>query len=244
MTGDNIAIQVHNLVVQYRTIQELGIKNSFFKLKKSKQDVYTAIDGVTFELHKGEILGVLGKNGSGKSTLLKALAGIYAPTSGTIDNHGLSVSLLALGLGFNRNLTGRDNIILSGLLMGLSHAEIQSKIPEIIEFSELSSFIDKPVKTYSSGMYSKLAFSVGAIMKADILLLDEVLSVGDLKFRRKSFDKMRELIQEKNNTVIIVSHSTSTIQQLCTKALWLDSGKTKMFGDVNLVTEAYVQYMS
>ena len=239
--NSDIAIEVKDVVIQYGNRKKTSIKKILKKRKKSEG--YLAVNGVSFTLKKGEILGILGKNGCGKSTLLRALAGVYSPSSGEINLGSKSVSLLSLGLGFERGLSGRENIMLSGLLMGFTEEEILKKMDEIIEFSELGKFIEKSVSTYSSGMYSKLAFSISIIMKADILLLDEILSVGDLKFRRKSFNRMKELIQDRNRTVVIVSHSTSTIEQLCDKVMWMEDGKVRMYGDAKEVAAAYVEYM-
>lgn len=241
--NNDIAIEVKDVVIKYRFFKNFSIKKNLFRFHSNQPEYYTAVDGVSFSLEKGDILGILGKNGCGKSTLLRALAGVYQPNSGEIILGSKSVSLLSLGLGFERGLSGRENIILSGLLMGFSEVEILKKMNEIIEFSELGNFIDRPVKTYSSGMYSKLAFSISIIMKADILLLDEILSVGDLKFRRKSFDRMKEIIQDKTRTVVIVSHSISTVEQLCNKAMWMEDGKVKMFGEAKTVSNAYAEYM-
>ena len=189
-------------------------------------------------------MGIIGKNGSGKSTLLRAMAGIFSPDEGTIDLHGHTVSLLSIGVGFQKKLTGRENIILSGMLLGFSEKQVRGKMDEIIEFSELGDFIDKPVKTYSSGMYSKLAFSITAVLKTEIMLIDEVLSVGDAKFKKKSYKKMKELITDSKRTVIIVSHSSDTIRKLCNTVLWLHDGNIKMQGSVDEVLPLYEEFMS
>lgn len=193
---------------------------------------------------KGEILGIVGKNGSGKSTMLRAIAGIFSPDSGTIDLKGNSVSLLSIGVGFQPKLTGRENIVLSGMLLGFSEEQVRAKMDEIIEFANLGDFIDMPVKTYSSGMHSKLAFSITAILEADIMLIDEVLSVGDAKFKKKSYNKMKELISNEDRTVLIVSHSSETLKELCTSVLWLHEGEMKMIGKPEEVLPAYDEFMS
>ena len=182
---------------------------------------------------------MIGRNGSGKSTLLRSIAGIFSPDRGSIDLYGKTVSLLSIGVGFRANLSGRENIYLSGLLMGFRRHEIQEKIDEIIAFSELEKFIDKPVKTYSSGMYSKLAFSITAVMETDIMLIDEVLSVGDEKFKKKSFNKIKELISDKRRTVMIVSHSTEQLRTLCDHVIWIHDGQLVMQGEANQVLDAY-----
>ena len=238
------AIEVKNLKIRYRCVNKLSIRKSLFKLKKSKVETFEAIHGISFDVQEGEIMGIIGKNGSGKSTLLRAMAGIFSPDEGTIDLHGHTVSLLSIGVGFQKKLTGRENIILSGMLLGFSEKQVREKMDEIIEFSELGDFIDKPVKTYSSGMYSKLAFSITAVLKAEIMLIDEVLSVGDAKFKKKSYKKMKELITDSKRTVIIVSHSSDTIRKLCNTVLWLHDGNIKMQGSVDEVLPLYEEFMS
>ena len=199
---------------------------------------------MSFNVPKGNILGIVGKNGSGKSTMLNAIAGIFAPDSGTIDLKGNSVSLLSIGVGFQRELTGRENIILSGMLLGFSEKAVRERMEEIIEFSELGKFIDAPVRTYSSGMYSKLAFSITAILETDIMLIDEVLSVGDARFKKKSYNKMKQLISDENRTVVMVSHDTKTLDGLCDEILWLHDGEIKMYGNTKEVLEKYEEFMS
>ncbi len=240
---ENIALEVKNLNISYRNLKSYSIKQSFFKLKKTKKEEIHAVKNISFTVTRGEILGIIGKNGSGKSTLLKALAGIFSPDSGEIDTKGNSVSLMAIGVGFQKNLSGRENIMLSGMLLGFSEDEIQAKMPEIIEFAGLGKFIDMPVKTYSSGMHSKLAFSITAILETDIMLVDEVLSVGDTKFKKKSLRKMKSLIRNKDRTVIIVSHSNKTLESLCDKVLWIHEGEIKMIGEPAYVLEQYEEFM-
>lgn len=219
------------------------MRKSLFHLRKSKLEVYEALRGISFEVKKGEIMGIVGKNGSGKSTLLRAIAGIFSADSGSIELESDSVSLLSIGVGFQKKLSGRENIILSGMLLGFSEQEVRDKMDEIIEFANLGKFIDMPVKTYSSGMYSKLAFSITAVLETDIMLIDEVLSVGDAKFKKKSYKKMQELIMDENRTVVIVSHSTETLEKLCTSLLWLHEGEIKMQGDTKTVLDAYNEFM-
>lgn len=244
MEDREIALNVKDLRISYRCLKAYSIKKSLLQLKKSKMQVYEAVRGVTFQVQKGEILGIVGKNGSGKSTMLRAIAGIFSPDSGEIDLHGNNVSLLSIGVGFQRKLTGKENILLSGMLLGFSEEQVREKMDEIIEFAELGKFIDMPVKTYSSGMYSKLAFSITAVLEADIMLIDEVLSVGDARFKRKSYQKMKELISDKERTVVIVSHNSDTLRKLCTSLLWLHNGKVKMIGDTEEVLDAYEEFMS
>lgn len=244
VTGNNdIAIEVNNLWIGYKNIQAYSIKKSLLKLKKAHVEEFQAVKGVSFTVPKGEILGIIGKNGSGKSTMLKALAGIFSPDQGTIDLKGHTVSLLSIGVGFQKEVTGRENILLSGMLLGFSEEEIRAKMPEIIEFAELGKFIDMPVKTYSSGMHSKLAFSITAILETEIMLIDEVLSVGDAKFKKKSYAKMKELISNKNRTVVIVSHSIDTLLDLCDRVMWMHDGEIKMIDEPETVLEQYEEFM-
>ena len=238
------AIEVKDLKITYKCVKSLSMRKSLFHLRKSKLEVYEALRGISFEVKKGEIMGIVGKNGSGKSTLLRAIAGIFSADSGSIELESDSVSLLSIGVGFQKKLSGRENIILSGMLLGFSEQEERDKMDEIIEFANLGKFIDMPVKTYSSGMYSKLAFSITAVLETDIMLIDEVLSVGDAKFKKKSYKKMQELIMDENRTVVIVSHSTETLEKLCTSLLWLHEGEIKMQGDTKTVLDAYNEFMA
>ena len=238
------AITVEDLSVHFKSLQKFSIKQGLFTLGRKKADVFEAVKHVSFTVKKGEILGIVGKNGSGKSTMLRAIAGIFSPNSGTIDLHGNTISLLSIGVGFQSELSGRENILLSGMLLGFSEEQIREKAEEIIEFSELGAFIDAPVRTYSSGMYSKLAFSITAILETDIILIDEVLSVGDSRFRKKSYKKMKELISNLDRTVLIVSHDSKTINKLCTSVLWINDGELKMMGKTKKVMAAYEEFMA
>lgn len=238
------AIEVDNLCISYKGLKSYSIKRNLFSRKKGKNEVFEAVKNVSFKVEKGDILGIIGKNGSGKSTMLRAIAGIFSPNSGSIDLHGHSVSLLSIGVGFQKELSGRENILLSGLLLGFTEEQINARTEEIIEFSELGKFIDAPVRTYSSGMYSKLAFSITAILETDIMLIDEVLSVGDARFKRKSYQKMKELISDQDRTVVIVSHEKRTIAELCNKVLWINDGELVQFGDTKEVLEEYEKFMA
>ena len=238
------AIEVKDLKITYKCVKSISLRKSFFQLRKSKLEKYEALHGISFDVKKGEILGIVGKNGSGKSTLLKAVAGIFSPDAGSIEMESDSVSLLSIGVGFQKSMSGRENIILSGMLLGFSEKQVREKMDEIIAFANLGKFIDMPVKTYSSGMYSKLAFSITAVLETDIMLIDEVLSVGDAKFKKKSYKKMKELIMDENRTVIIVSHSTETLEELCTSLLWLHDGEIRMQGDTKTVLKAYNEFMA
>ena len=240
--GKEAAITVKNLHISYRGIKKFSIKRSLFK-KKNNKEIFEAVKGISFEVEKGKILGFIGKNGSGKSTTLRALAGIFSPDKGTINLHGNTVSLLSIGVGFQNKLTGYENIYLSGMLLGFSEKQIREKEKEIIEFADIGDFIYKPVKTYSSGMHSKLAFAITAILETDIMLIDEVLSVGDAAFKEKSYNKMKELISDENRTVVIVSHSLDTINNLCDEVLWLHNGVIKKIGKPEEVIEKYKEFM-
>ena len=244
MEDREIAIDVKNLEISYRCLKSFSIRKSLFQLKKSKVEVYEAVRDVSFQVPKGEIMGMVGRNGSGKSTMLRAMAGIIAPDSGTIDLHGHNVSLMSIGVGFQKKLSGRENILLSGMLLGFSEKQVRDKMDEIIKFAELGRFIDMPVKTYSSGMYSKLAFSITAVLESDIMLIDEVLSVGDAKFKKKSYRKMKQRSSNKNRTVVIVSHSSDTLRKLCTSLMWLHNGKIRMLGKTDEVLDAYEKFMN
>lgn len=238
------AIEVRDLCIRYKGLKSYSIKKSLLHLHRNPVDEFEAVKHVSFQVPKGNILGIIGKNGSGKSTLLNAIAGIFAPDSGEIDLKGHSVSLLSIGVGFQKELSGRENILLSGMLLGFTEQEVRKKSEEIIEFAEIGRFIDAPVRTYSSGMYSKLAFSITAILETDIMLVDEVLSVGDSRFRKKSYNKMKELISNEDRTVVIVSHAMETLKDLCDDILWLHEGEVKMFGNTDEVLSQYEKFMS
>ena len=237
------AIEVNDLCISYKGLKSYSIKQNLLRGKRNKTEVFEAVKNVSFKVKKGEILGLIGKNGSGKSTMLRAIAGIFSPNSGTIDLHGNSVSLLSIGVGFQTDLTGRENILLSGMLLGFSEAQVRERMDEIIEFSELGKFIDSPVRTYSSGMHSKLAFSITAILETDIILIDEVLSVGDARFKKKSYAKMKELISAADRTVVIVSHESKTIRDLCDKVVWINDGELVQYGETAEVMKAYEEFM-
>lgn len=240
---DEIAITVKDLKIRYKSVQAYSIKKSLLRMKNAETKEFEAVRGISFEVKQGEILGITGKNGSGKSTMLRALANIFSADEGSIDLHGHTVSLLAIGVGFMKDLTGRENIMLSGMLLGFSEDQVREKMPEIIDFAGLGKFIDMPVRTYSSGMYSKLAFSITAILETEIMLIDEVLSVGDEKFKKKSYKKMKSLISNRDRTVVIVSHNLATLEELCDRVLWMHDGKKKMLGEPHEVLEKYREFM-
>jgi lipopolysaccharide transport system ATP-binding protein len=201
---------------------------------------FWALKDVCFELHRGEVLGIIGRNGAGKSTLLKLLSRITEPTEGYADVYGRVGSLLEVGTGFHQELSGRENIFMSGALLGMNKAEIRSKFDEIVAFSECEAFIDTPVKRYSSGMYTRLAFAVAAHLEPEILIVDEVLAVGDASFQKKCLGKMGEVAQH-GRTVLFVSHNMAAVQALCKKALLLSQGKVQEVGPVNQVVQTYLR---
>lgn len=234
-------LSLHDVHISYRVVRPLSAKE-LFAGKRGRNRYFHAVKGVSFDMRRGEILGMVGRNGSGKSTLLRAIAGIYAPDSGSIETFGHSVGLMAIGVGFNNDLSGRDNIFLSGMLMGFTKREIEEKLDEIVEFAKLREFIDEPVRSYSSGMHSKLAFSITANMEPDIMLVDETLSVGDTNFKRKSMKKMRSLIDSDDRTVLIVSHSLNVLEELCERTVWMEDGIVRDIGPTGRVLEDYKKY--
>lgn len=235
---DQELIRVKNLKLSYLMSGKKTVTDANGKKKKIRRKHF-ALKNVSFDIHPGEILGVIGKNGSGKSTLLKVLAGIIRPDSGTVEMGSRRVSLLAVNSSMLTDLSGHDNIYLIGLQLGFSKAEIQEQYDDIVKFSELEKFIHQPVRTYSSGMRSKLSFSIAVHLVTEILLIDELLSVGDMAFRQKSYAKMRELIDDKNHTVIIVSHDLGRLQNLCNRVLWLDQGRLRVIGNPKYIIAAY-----
>lgn len=207
--------------------------------KKTSQDRFYALEDISFDIKKGQRIGIIGRNGAGKSTLLKLLSRVTAPTSGAIAYNGRITSMLEIGTGFHRELTGRENIYLNGAILGMSKAEIAAKIDQIIEFSEIEKFIDTPVKRYSSGMYVKLAFSVAAHLDSEIMIMDEVLAVGDVAFQQKCLAKMDEISKTDGRTILFVSHNMNTIRQMCDRVIVLKEGHIIYDGDVEAGIEEY-----
>ena len=201
---------------------------------------FMALNGIDLTVYKGEALGIIGGNGAGKSTMLKLLSRVTAPTEGEIDIYGRIASMLEVGTGFNGEMTGRENVYMNGAILGMTKAEIDAKMEDIIEFSEVREFIDTPVKRYSSGMYVKLAFSVAAHLDSEIMIMDEVLAVGDMAFQKKCLDKMRAAAKEQGRTVLYVSHNMNTIRQLCDRCIVLDKGKVVFEGGVEDAIEVYM----
>ncbi len=208
--------------------------------QRSNGKTFMALNGIDMTVYKGEALGIIGHNGAGKSTLLKLLSRVTAPTEGEICMNGRIASMLEVGTGFNGEMTGRENVYMNGAILGMTRAEVDAKMEQIIEFSEVREFIDTPVKRYSSGMYVKLAFSVAAHLDSEIMIMDEVLAVGDMAFQKKCLDKMREAAKQEGRTVLYVSHNMNTIRQLCDRCIVLDKGKVAFAGDVEDAIEIYM----
>jgi len=244
--SDRVRIRVEDVSVTYRTSLERAptLKSTLLRLGRRERIIreIEALKTVSFEVPHGKVMGVVGANGAGKSTLMRAVAGILPPTEGRIEVQGRVSTLLSLGVGFNKKLTGRENVVLGGLAAGLTRAELREKYDEIVAFAELDDFMDMPMRTYSSGMYGRLAFAVAVAMHPDILIIDEALSVGDARFRRKSFEKMRELCGE-NRTILLVSHALGSIEKLCDEAIWMDKGRMRMWDEPHAVVEAYTEFL-
>jgi ABC-type polysaccharide/polyol phosphate transport system ATPase subunit len=240
------AVKVDHLSVTYRTTfqKKPTFKGMLRRLGRGERIVreVEAVRDVSFEVPHGAVLGIIGVNGAGKSTLMRTVAGILPPTEGRVEVHGRVSTLLALGVGFNADLSGRENVMLGGLAAGLSREELAAKYDEIAEFAELGTVMDLPMRTYSSGMYGRLAFSVAVNMDPDILLIDEALSVGDARFKRKSFEKMKELC-ERAGTIFIVSHALRSVSELCNEVVWMHRGRVEMRGDPDTVIGAYTRFL-
>ena len=237
-------IVLNNVCVRYRAAHERIGTFKEYVIRLLKRQVrfkqFTALDNVNLQLNKGETLGIIGRNGAGKSTLLKVISRVLIPTEGRVRLKGRVSPLIELGAGFHPELTGMENIFLNGTLLGHSRREIESRLDEIIDFAELGAFIYSPIRTYSSGMVARLGFSVSTTWKPDILIIDEVLSVGDESFREKSSHRMKKF-QEEGTGTILVSHNLSSIEALCTRGVWLDNGRIQAEGTVKDVTDAYLQ---
>ena len=236
------AIEVDNVSMKFNLSREKvdSLKDYIFKtIKREIQyNEFWALKNVSFSVEKGDRVGILGLNGAGKSTLLKVISGAFKPTEGHVDKHGKMVPLLELGAGFDPQYTGKENIYLYGAMLGYTKKFIDSKYDEIVEFSELQKFMDVPVKNYSSGMKSRLGFSIATVVEPKILILDEVLSVGDAKFRKKSEKKIMSMF-DSGVTVLFVSHSLEQVQRLCNKAMILEKGKLIAYGDIDPISEQY-----
>ncbi len=240
------AIRVEDLSITYRTAVERRPTLRSMIVRAGRRERYVheidAVKHVSFDVPRGSVLGVVGANGAGKSTLVRSIAGILPPTSGRVEVHGRVSTLLALGVGFNRKLTGRENVVLGGLAAGWSREELAEKYDDIVRFAELKKFMDLPMRMYSSGMYGRLAFSVAVNMDPDILLIDEALSVGDARFKRKSFRRMRRLCEE-DHTVVLVSHALGSIKELCDQVIWMHEGELRMWDEPEAVIDAYTEFL-
>lgn len=243
MKAEN-AIEVHDIKKSFRVYLDKGrtLKELVLFSKRRKYEERQVLQGISFEVKKGEALGLIGHNGCGKSTTLKLLTRIMYPDSGTIEMRGRVSSLIELGAGFHPDMSGRQNIYTNASIFGLTRKEIDARVDNIIEFSELEAFIDNPVRTYSSGMYMRLAFAVAINVDADILLVDEILAVGDANFQAKCFNKLRE-IKANGTTIVIVSHSLGQIEEICERSIWIHEGKIQKEGNPREVHPAYLEYM-
>jgi ABC-2 type transport system ATP-binding protein/lipopolysaccharide transport system ATP-binding protein len=238
---DNVTriYQKYSAKHRFQTFKSALIKGDFFRALRP-DELVTALDGVSLKIEKGQTFGIIGENGSGKSTLLKVVAGIAKPSSGRVRTQGKVSALIELGAGFHPEITGRENVTINGIMLGLSHKEIQQKFDEIVRFAELEEFIDAPVKTYSSGMYMRLGFSVAINVNPEILLIDEVLAVGDAAFVPKCLDRIDDFRRRKK-TILFVSHDLTTVAKICDKVAWMKNGKLMMVGEPKRVVDAYLQ---
>ena len=238
----NYSIKIENVTKKFKIYSDKPntLKERIVFFKKNNVEHRTVLEDINLTIKKGETVALIGVNGSGKSTLLKLMTKIIYPTTGKITTVGKLTSLLELGAGFHDDFTGRENIYFNASIFGLTKKEIDSRLEDIIEFSELKDFIDSPVRTYSSGMYMRLAFSVAINVDADILLIDEILSVGDEHFQNKCFEKMLEL-KKQGKTMVFVTHSMGTVKSLCDRAIWLKDGLIRMDGNTEEVVDEYIK---
>lgn len=241
-------IELENVTMKFNLGIEknFSIKQAFVnflnpKHKRKKKEYFCALDNISFNVKKGEVVGLIGSNGAGKSTLLKVVSGVMKPTKGKVMVHGAISPMIELGAGFDQELTARENIYLNGSILGYSKKFIDAKFNDIVEFSELSDFLDVPIKNFSSGMTAKLAFSIATVVDPEILIVDEILSVGDIKFQEKSKKKMLEMIKG-GTTVLYVSHSLQSIKELCDKVIWIEHGKMIKMGEAKKICEEYYEH--
>ena len=238
----NNAIEVRNMTKKFNVYYDKAntLKEKIMFWNRNRKEVRHVLENINVSIKKGETVALIGTNGSGKSTLLKLMTKIYYPTKGTVETNGKLTSLLELGAGFHPDFSGRENIYFNASIFGLSKKEIDRRIDEIIDFSELRDFIDNPVRTYSSGMYMRLAFSIAINVDADILLIDEILAVGDQHFQEKCQEKLLEL-KESDKTIVIVSHNLDSIQKLCNRAIWIYDGQVRMDGSCKTIIKEYLK---
>lgn len=243
--NENIAIKVENLTKIYPIYNSKNerMKEALSLTRKKYHKDFHALDNINFEIKKGETIGIIGQNGSGKSTLLKILTGVLSPTSGSAQVNGKVSALLELGAGFNPEMTGMENIYLNGTIMGYTKEEMEKRVPKIIAFADIGDFIGQPVKMYSSGMFARLAFAVAINVEPDILIVDEALSVGDMRFQIKCMDHMKKMM-DSGTTVLFVSHDISAIRRFCNRAMWVNQGQIKKIGNTNLVCDKYYSFLS
>lgn len=235
---ENVSMKFNLGIEKNFSIKQAFVNFFSFKHKKKKKEYFWALQDISFEIKKGEVVGLIGSNGAGKSTLLKIVSGVMKPTEGKVTVNGVISPMIELGAGFDSELTARENIFLNGAILGYSKQFIESKFDEIVEFSELKDFLDVPVKNFSSGMTAKLAFSIATVVNPEILIVDEILSVGDIKFQEKSKNKMLEMIKG-GTTVLYVSHSLNSIKELCDKVVWIEHGKMVKMGETKKICEEY-----
>jgi len=242
MAKEEIAIEVKDLTKSFKLYSDKPntLKERLVRGWKNKIEVHTVLESINLTINKGETVALIGVNGSGKSTLLKLMTKIIYPNKGSLKTYGKLTSLLELGAGFHADFTGRENIYFNAAIFGLTKEEIEKRIDDIIEFSELGDFIDSPVRTYSSGMYMRLAFSVAINVDAEILLIDEILAVGDQHFQEKCFNKLEKL-SKSDKTIVIVSHSLDAMKKLCKRAIWIDNGHIREDGESNKVIDDYLR---
>ncbi len=239
------AVELRNVEMHFNMSKEKleSLKEYFLKLAQRKLmfEDFIALNDISFDIKKGDVFGILGLNGSGKSTTLKVISGILEPTKGTVETNGVIAPLIELGAGFDLELTARENIYLNGSVLGFSKKFMDEKFEDIVEFSEMRDFLDVPMKNYSSGMVARIGFAIATVTTPDILIVDEILSVGDFLFQQKCEDRINAMLNG-DTTVIIVSHSIEQIERLCKHCMWLDHGKIKMIGEAKEVCDAYKQF--
>ncbi len=242
-----LTVAVRGLKLHYKTniTKKPNFKEALLHFGRGEKTAITveALKGVSFDIYKGTVLGVIGANGAGKSTLMKAIAGLLPPTAGEIELRGKVSAMLSLGVGFNPNLSGRENVVLGGLAAGLSRAEIEENFKKIVDFAELHDHIEMPMRTYSAGMYSRLGFAVATTINPEILLIDEALSTGDASFKEKSAQRIDDLAKQAK-TLIVVSHALGTVQELCTDVIWLDHGKLVKRGKPGEIVADYTKFLN
>lgn len=242
MKKDNNVIEIENMTKKFKLFYDKPstLKERLVFWNHKKAETRTVLNNINLEIKKGETVALIGVNGSGKSTLLKLMTKIIYPTDGSVKTYGKLTSLLELGAGFHPDFTGKENIYFNASIFGLTKKEIDKRINDIIEFSELQEFIDNPVRTYSSGQYMRLAFSIAINVDAEILLIDEILAVGDQHFQEKCFKKLEEL-RDSDKTIVIVSHSLEAIKKICTRGIWIDNGEIQMDASIDKVVEKYLE---